>query len=86
MAWTYADYSSQTSDSARLTRLRLHIDEVEAAVNADSSSTLGSASYSSLNAKLERLYKERARLEAKVGAVDSDSAQAKATFIRGFPR
>ena len=86
MAWTYGAYSSQTTDTLRLTMLRLHIDEVEAAINADSSSTHGSVNYSGLNAKLERLYKERNRLEAKVGAVDSDSAQAKATFIRGYPR
>ncbi len=34
MAWAYADYESQASDADRLSRLRLHIDEVSAKISA----------------------------------------------------
>lgn len=65
MAWTYADYESQATNTLRLTRLRLHIDEVEAAISADVSGAEFSRSAATLERKLDRLHRRRDELERK---------------------
>ena len=63
MAWAHANFMSQATDAERLSKLRQHIDEVEAAVDAGVSSDGQSIDTSPLNDKLARLYTERDRLE-----------------------
>lgn len=77
MAWSYADFETQTTDADRLTRLRLHIAEVEAAIDADLSAMGRGVSHQTLNAKMDRLYRRRAELEALVSATTTGG------FIRG---
>ena len=68
MAWSYADYETESTDAARLTKLRQHIAEVEAAVGADTSAHGYSRSNSSLESKLTRLHQRRQELERSVGS------------------
>jgi hypothetical protein len=65
--WSYADFESQSTDTERLTRLRLHISEVEAAIVPDMSAHGMSQSNQVLESKLTRLYNRLAQLESAVG-------------------
>ena len=67
-SWTYANFESQATNEARLERLRLHIDEVEAAVDANTGGDGFNLDSSSLNAKLERLHARRRELESELDA------------------
>lgn len=79
MAWSYADYETQTTDALRLSRLRLHIAEVEAAIDADLTAMGRGVAHQTLNDKMNRLQKRRAELEAIVAATDSTGG----FFVRG---
>lgn len=67
MAWLYSNFASQPTDSLRLSMLRQHIAEVEAAIDAGVSSDGQSIDPAPLNDKLTRLYTERDRLEQSPG-------------------
>lgn len=85
MAWSYQDYESQSTNAARLTRLRLHIGEVSAYIGVDMSSAAGSVSHGGLTQYLQMLSKRRAELEQLTGAYDSDSPAATGTMVRIRP-
>ena len=68
MAWTYNDWASQSTPAARLTRLRLHIDEVSAQISADISASGKSRSTSTLQTYLDGLMNRMDRLEQQVGS------------------
>jgi hypothetical protein len=67
MAWLYANFATQSTEALRLSVLRQHIAEVEAAIDAGVSSDGQSIDPSSLNEKLTRLYTHLERLEASPG-------------------
>lgn len=66
MAWTYSDWRSQSTDSARLTRLRQHMDEVNAQIAAAVSDGGASRSTADLVSLLDRLVIEEDKLVARV--------------------
>lgn len=66
MAWTYADWESQSGDSARLDRLRLHIAEVAQLVGPEVAGGGMSKGSSSLTNYLRDLRSEATRLQARV--------------------
>ena len=66
MAWTYADWRSQPTDAARLSRLRSHMDEVEAKIDAAVSDGGASRSTDTLETKLARLTEEETKLLARL--------------------
>lgn len=80
MAYTYHNWSSQTSDADKLSRLRLHIDEVSAQMGPNLSSGGHSRSTDSLNNYLDKLYKQRDILEGRVAG----SARAAAVSVARF--
>lgn len=61
--WLYADFATKTG-ADRLTRLRQHIAEVEAAINIDVSADGKSRSSGTLESKLKRLYELLSEYEA----------------------
>ena len=65
MAWTYSDWRSQATDTARLSRLRLHMDEVGAKVAAAVSDGGASRSTSDLVAYLDTLRVDENNLIAR---------------------
>lgn len=68
MSYTYSDYVTLTDPVAREARLRLYIQEIEGKETADLSASGRSRSSSPLTAKLERLYRQLAELEAQNGS------------------
>ena len=74
MTWSYADWNSQATDSARLSRLRLHIDEVSAQMGPDVGAGGKYRATSSLQQYLSTLFSERDKLELKLGETDNESA------------
>lgn len=64
MAWTYADYATQTTMTAKIARLDQHIAEVSAAVAADISSDGKSRSSQVLVTLLDQLEKKRDKYAA----------------------
>lgn len=66
MAWTYADWESQTSDASRLSRLRLHIAEVVQHVGPEVAGGGMSKGSSSLTSYLRDLRSEATRLQERV--------------------
>jgi len=86
MAWTYSDYESQDTDSDRLSRLRLHIAEVSAAISAAMTSAGNSRDPQVLQRYMEEtLQRRRRELEAKVGSVDASDKRKTASFTRARP-
>lgn len=83
VAWTYHDYEEQTSDTARLTRLRLHIGEVSAAMTADVTADGKSRSAGNLRAYLADLQTRRRELERSSGTGASAPAAALVDFRGG---
>ena len=68
MTYTYGDYITLDSPSARLTRLRLHIVEVSEAVLSPNLSGDGkSVDYTAMQQYLRDLKAEESRLAATVG-------------------
>lgn len=63
MAWTYSDWIS-TDGSSRLTRLRLHIQEVSDALTASYQSDGTSYNPAHLNSYLSSLHAQEASLSA----------------------
>lgn len=85
MAWTYNDFESQSSDAARLSRLRLHLTEVRAEVFADIGSESKSRSNSVLVQYLAQLEDRRKELEQTAGTGNQSPAIAVAdmSYARG---
>lgn len=79
MAWTYSDWHSQSTDSARLTRLRLYMSELESAITAGVSADGKSIDADVIERRLDKLAKERDRLAATVGS-GSGSRVSQARF------
>lgn len=74
MSWTYSDFEQQSTDSARLTRLRLHLEEVADAISANVASQGHSRSsdpnfnyWSELNRRREVLETSRAGTRSSGG-------------------
>ena len=86
MAWTYADFESQPTNAAMLTRLRLHITEVSVEFGPDLSINDRSRSNQYLVDYLILLNKRREQLEGVVGVViDPDAARVRSSFVRARP-
>lgn len=64
MAWTYSDWITQTSADTRLSRLRLHIQEVADALTASYQSDGTSYNPAHLNTYLSGLHQQEAGLTA----------------------
>lgn len=86
MAWTYADYLEQTTDTDRLSRLRQHMTEVSEQIQANLRAGNNSKDNQVLVEYRGQLVEELARLERAVGSLDSTSPRASAGFLRGRPR
>lgn len=65
MAYTYHDWREQTTDAARLTRLRQHMTEVSAGIAAAVSDGGASRDSSNLTAYLDQLKRDEADLMAR---------------------
>lgn len=65
MAWTYSNWTSQSTAAAKLTRLNLHITEVSDILAKIQDGSISGQQWSrfDLPRYLEQLYKERDRLE-----------------------
>jgi len=85
MAWIYHDYDEQSTDSARLARLRMHISEVNQQIQSNLSNGDQSKDNGLLVEYRKQLIEERKQLESKAGTVDSDSPKVKAAFTYGRP-
>ena len=85
MAWEFHDYAEQTTDQARLTRLRKHITEVNQKIQANLSSGDQSRNNELLVDYRQQLNNERVELEKKVGTLDSTSPKVTAGFTQGRP-
>jgi len=86
MAWSYSDYESQTSNTARLTRLRSHIDEVNAKVSLAMAAGSNSQDASSLVRYLnDVLHPRRQELEAKLAEIESTDPRVTSAFTIGRP-
>lgn len=83
MAWTYHDYESQTTDTDRLTRLRLHISEVSLAMTVDVSADGKSRSAGSLRTYLADLQTRRRELERSSGSGAGANTAALVDFRGG---
>lgn len=73
MAWTYANWRSQTTDAARLAALNLYLGELEAAISPEMSSASGTISTNVIAQRIKELEQERDRLERRTQG---------ATFVR----
>lgn len=67
MAWSYSNWILQTTDSSRLTRLRLHIQEVSEQLGRELQTSDMATSSRELRIYLERLEKRERELTAVVG-------------------
>lgn len=86
MAWTYHDYGEQVTAALRLARLRQHITEVNAKIQAQLTGVEGGSRESGDLVNYRRqLLEEAKELEVLAGTVDSDSPRATAGFTRGRP-
>lgn len=85
MAWTYHDFEEQTDDSARLTRLRQHITEVNQKIQSNMRTEAGEKENTHLVAYLRHLDGRRAQLEARVGTVGRSDPRVRSGFTRGRP-
>lgn len=86
MAWTYSDWRSESSDSARLTRLRLYLQELEDFLTADSTSSHGGVNFANIQARIKSLEEQERALAKKVETLDSDAASTTGAMIRGIPK
>jgi hypothetical protein len=69
MAWTYSDWVTYADGSAKLARLRLHVQEVSDKLSNPDYSTEGlSVSRSQLPGYLSTIKSDLASLESRVGA------------------
>lgn len=67
MAWTYSDWRQQATDADKLTRLRLHLQEVTDAITAEVAGGGMSKSTNSYRSLLDYLQGEERILEARAG-------------------
>ena len=68
MAWTYSDWITQTDDGARLTRLRLHIQEVSNKIRREVGAGDMSQSSRAVREYLDSLHKREEALASVVNA------------------
>ncbi len=70
MAWTYSNWTSQSTAAARLTRLRLHITEVSDVLAKVQDGTISGQQWSrfDLPRYLEQLKKDEAALKTETAA------------------
>ena len=85
MAWTYHDYEEQSTDTLRLARLRQHISEVSAQIQASVKSPAGERANEVLKDYRKQLDARRIELETTVGTLSSDDVRVRAAFTRGRP-
>lgn len=71
MAWTYSDWASQATAAAQLARLNLHIGELTDSVGREVDADGKRVSSQAVQALLDRMLSERARLEARAGSAAS---------------
>ena len=77
MAWTYSNWITQSTASARLTNLRLHIQEVSDAVDKERGADGFNESSSANVQLLETLYKRLDKLEAAAGGTNGGVSVAR---------
>lgn len=87
MGWTYSDYESQATPALRLTKLRLHINEVNAVMGKELTVGMRSERSESLQTHLEKTLYPRLRELEKDADSDrlAESSRVKAGFTRGRP-
>lgn len=85
MAWTNADYESESTDSARLTKARLFKAELMGRINANLSSEGKQRENEPLVSLLRIVVDDIARYESRLGVVDSDAAVVTSGFTQGRP-
>jgi len=85
MAWTYSDWDSQSTPTARLTRLRLHLAEVGDCITAAMTSQAENYDPRTLGTYYEALQKEKQLLLPQVSEVAADDPRVTAGFVRGRP-
>lgn len=83
MAWTYANWPSQSTPALRLTRLNLHIEEVSQKVQQELGADGKSRGSSSVQNYLDTLFAERDKLEKRVERTTaSDGASGMFSQVR----
>lgn len=86
MAWEYNDYEEQSTNAARLTRLRRHITEVGASIQANLTSGADSRTTDVLQRHMnDVLHPRRRELEKLVTVIEADDPRVRAGFTRGRP-
>lgn len=86
MAFTYADYEQQTTDSAKLTRLNLHIAEVRLKLNGNLSVSGGGMSVTYDSNNLAILERRRDELEQRVRRYGPNKGPLSVADTRGPTR
>ena len=81
MSWTYADWPSQTTPAARLTRLRLHLAEVSNQIAAERSGDGYSRWSGSVTQYYAELQRQVTRLESMPGS-DGGGAVSNLRVVR----
>jgi hypothetical protein len=84
VAWTYSDYESQSTDAARLSRLRLHKQEITDQIAKDYAVAGRSVQTAHLVSYISTIVDPRLReLESRVGT--ESGANKSGTFVRVRP-
>lgn len=81
MAWTYSDYVTYNPGSTKLSRFRLHVQEVTDALSQEMSTAGNSQSSYAIERYLARLMD----LEPKIVAECQAVTEARHAFTRGVP-
>ena len=82
MAWTYSDWPSQTTLAARLTRLRLHYEEVADMIGREVSADGKAVSSNANQQYLDRLMTQLDKLEERVQLAGGDSGGGRVSQVR----
>ena len=85
MAWTYADWITQTAKADRVTRLRLHIQEVSGQIEAGMTHTGRTFDPEPLRQYLSTLFEQLNRLDPTGDGSVAASARATAGLTRARP-
>lgn len=80
MSWTYSDFEQQSTDALRLTRLRLHLAEVENAISANVASQGHSRSSDPNFNLLQLLYARLDKLETSRAGTRSAGGLSRFVF------
>ena len=82
MAWTYSDWITQSTLTTRLSRLRLHIQEVSAKIDIEIAGDGKSRASATLGRYYEKLIDQEAALAKRVQAQGLDGGSGSVSQVR----